>query len=257
MSKLALIVSVPVVAGLVVWNLSLSSDVEDLRAQLASTREPAPAESGKTAADAAKAPSVPRAVQQEMTGLATRLAEVEKRLPATPATPAPSEGGVAPSAAAPVPTAAEWDAAASAQGYQSEAFKGAVARVLEEREENRRRERADRQAETIARFLLRDLTVTDQQRADVRRLVAQSMEKVEKIREDETLTDEQRREQIQTAQQERVESLSAVLDAQQMETVRQRSQQTRARPGGVRGPGGGPGGPGRTNPGGSGGTRGQ
>lgn len=231
MSKLVLFLAVPAVAGLAAWNLSLSSELDDLRRQVAA-QESAPAPEVLKAAEAAKAPAVSRLVQQEVSGLASRLAEVEKRLP-----PAPAEGAALPAASAPPPGATSSPEVLGAFG--SDAFKGAVARVLEEREEARRRERADRQAESVTRFLLRDLTVTDPQRSEVKRLVAQSMEKVEKIREDETLTDEQRREQVQAAQQARIESLTTVLDEKQMETVRQRSQQNRARPNGLRGPGGG------------------
>jgi hypothetical protein len=254
MSKLVLFLAIPAVAGLAAWNLSLSSEISELRQQLDAPRDvrsdgAKPAAEPRVAADAARNAAVPRAVQQEVTGLAARLAEVEKRLPATPtdgAAAAPGEGAKTTAPSGPVVPS---DVVAT---FGSDAFKGAVARVLEEREDTRRKERLERQADQITKFLLRDLTVTDTQRADVKRLVSASMEKVEKLRDDEGLTDEQRREQVQAAQQERIESLATVLDAQQMETVRQRSAMQR-RGGGGQG-GGGAGGGGRGARGGAGGA---
>jgi len=248
MSKLVVLLAVPAVAGLVAWNLSLSSEIAELRQQIDSPRDVAAdvarqAGETRTASESARSAAVPRAVQQEMTGMAARLAEVEKRLPAPPVVP--ETGGPAteaPGESAPPTSGASLPSDVVAT-FGSDAFKGAVARVLDERDDARRRERMERQADQIARFLLRELTVTDEQRTDVKRLVAQSMEKVEKLRDDETLTDEQRREQVQAAQQERVESLAAVLNPQQMESVRQRSQQQRPRQGaGAGGAGGGRGG---------------
>ncbi|MCE9637544.1 MAG: hypothetical protein K8T90_17730 [Planctomycetes bacterium] len=249
MSKLVLFLTIPAAAGLVVWNLSLSSEIQDLRQQIASTDAagPAPAKSAgdaKTSADAARPQPTPRANPQ-VAELATRLAEIERRLPA-----APGEGPTAGQATASAESGPAVSASASdiIAAYSTDTFKGAVAKVLDERDEARRKERMERQADGIARNYLRDLTVTDQQRADVKKAVLAGMVKVEAIRDDETISDEQRRTDIQALQQERLESLAAVLDAQQMEVVRQRATQTR-------GPGpqnGGNGGGGRRRPGGGG-----
>lgn len=248
MSKLVLFLTLPAVAGLVVWNLSLSSEIQDLRQELAAAETGSTVAAkgdAKSATDAPRAQPAPRSNPQ-VAELAARLAEIEKRVPAAASGPAaaPATGEAAGGAAAPSSAFASDIIAA----YSTDSFKGAVAKVLDERDEARRKERMERQADGMARNYLRDLTVSDQQRADVKKTILGALEKAEKIRDDETLSDDQRRQDIQALQQERIESLAAILDAQQMEVVRQRATQTR-------GPGpqnGGNGGGGRRRPGGGG-----
>jgi hypothetical protein len=242
MSKLVLFLTIPAVAGLVAWNVSLSSEIADLRSELAAKES--------TGADPARAPAKAAAptgetrvretarANPQVTELVERLAELEKRLP-----PAPAAGAAKPEAtgAAP-PVAVPSDVVTY---FSSDAFKGAVTKVLDERDVQRRRERDERVVDARMRFLLRDLNVTDAQRAEVKRLLLASMEKIEQVRENESLGDDQRRQEMQALQQEQIESLAAVLDAQAMEQVRQRTSGGNLRRGGLA-----PGGGGRRNPGG-------
>ena len=237
MSKLVLLFAVPAVAGLVVWNLSLSSELDEMRQRLDESREPA--EPSKDAEAAGRAPAAVEArsrevarTTQQVTEIVERLAQVEARLPSPPAAGAAPGAPGAPSAES-VP-ALPADVVAT---FGSDAFKSAVAKVLDERTDARRKERAERDADARTRFLLRDLTVTDQQRADVKRLVLATAERNEQIRQDESIPDEQRKSEIQANHAQQIESIAALLDAQSAETVRQRAAAAagggnRLRPGG-------------------------
>lgn len=218
MSKLALVLGVPAALGLVVWNVSLSSEIGELRERLAEQGAAKP-DAPKAAPDARPRETSSRAMQQ-VNELAERLTAVESRLPAATADAAPSAAAATPAAPAPAGADVSADVAAA---FSSEAFKSAVDRVLETREEARRKERMERAADARTRFLLRDLSVTDAQRADARRLVHQSLARIEEIRQDATLGEEQRRLDLQAAQAQQVESLAAVLDAASMEAVRRRT----------------------------------
>lgn len=242
MSKLALCLTIPALAALVAWNLSLSSDLDELRARLDTARAE-PAEKAAPAAET-KVRDTSRAAQQQIAELAQRVAEIEKARTELASAPAAASGspGTLPG------DAAGADAPASGSVEVTDGFRSAVAKVLDERDAARRKERMQRAAEARARFLLRDLQVTDAQRREVESRVLASMEKIEQIRENEELPDEQRRQDVQAVQQETIDGLAAVLDAQSMESVRRRSTGGQTfRRGGNGDAGGGNGGGGRRN----------
>lgn len=235
MSKALLFVMVPVVVGLAAWNVVLSSEVDELRnrvAEAAPRAEPS-AKPGPAAPGAGPSRDAPVRTDPRIAELEARLAEMERRVPAAapPRAAAPADtdtNGAADPVETGVPVPAEWD---------SDAFRAAVGRVLEAREEARRQDRTGRTAENLARMWFRDLELTGTQRADALRVLGDSLRRMEEVRQDESLTDDQRRQEFQRIQEERLTALGGVLDAAQMETVRQRVG-ARLRRGGAEGPGG-------------------
>ena len=228
MSKLALLLVVPAVAalgGLAAWNVSLSQEVADLR------REAAPAEAAPAPTDRTDAPREATRQAERVRSLEGRLAELETTVakiaeapPETAQATAGSDGGAEETA---VP--ADMPAA-----YASPDFTRAVHSVMDAREEARRRERLERTADNLARAWLRDLTVSDSQRADVVRTITDFLVRQDQIRQDEALSDEERRARVEQLQDERDATFTAILGSAHMEVLRPRLE-TRRRGGGPQG----------------------
>ena len=223
MSKALVLILVPVVAGLAAWNLYLSSELDDLRSQVGEGASAATTAGKGETSGAAALSSVP--TKDAAPRADPRIAELEHRLAAmerrAAAGPLPASGGhphepsEAPDAAegASVPIPHEWD---------SESFRAAVTKVLEAREVARREDRSGRTAENLGRLWFQGITFTGTQHADALKVVEDSIRRMDAVRQDASLTEERRREEFQRIQDDRMTALSAVLDAQQMETVRQR-----------------------------------
>jgi hypothetical protein len=236
-SKAVLLVTIPLVAGLAAWNLVLSSEVEELRVRVGESAPPRPAakpDPGAAASPSAREAAVrtdPRMAEVQATLVEMRR-ELDRRFPSAGASPdaAPPSGEAgSDEETADVAVPAEWD---------SEAFRVAVGRVLDAREVERRQDRSARLAENLARNWFRDMTLTPSQRSDALRVIADSLRKLEDVRQDPTLSEDERRENLQRVQEDRLASLAGILDAAQMETVRTRAGARLRRGMGDAGPGG-------------------
>ena len=106
--------------------------------------------------------------------------------------------------------------------YRTPEFTAAVEGVLDAREEKRRQQRLEKQAERMAQQVLRDLEVTDGQKADFQRLTLDYLLRRDEIRRDQQASEEERRARAETLDQERTASLSALFDDTQMEAIQKR-----------------------------------
>jgi len=199
-----LLVAVPALLGvavLTVVNLELSAELADTRASVETLAGAVQAVGVKPSA--APSRSGERRDEARIRDLEQRLAAMEmRRMEPALASAAPDEGAAAP-------------ATLVAGGTEIER---AVQNVLEAREAERRLERREQMATRGAERLLRDVEVTDEQRALVESLVADNVRRLEELRGQDLgreLTSERARE----LRDELRRGLEGVLDATQMESV--------------------------------------
>ncbi len=215
MSKAVLLLAVPAIAALAAWNLALSSEISDLRAELGANAGAAPAGSAAKSAGSSSAAaggeSRPRESSRanlQVTDLQERVASLEKSLAAAQERAAGVSGA-----------ADSTEAALASPVYSSDEFRSAVDKVIEDREEAKRIDRMRKQAETMAKMWLRETDVSADQTKQVVDIVFASLQKQQAIRDDLTLTDDQRRADLNSLEQGRHDQIAGVLSAQQMEVV--------------------------------------
>lgn len=214
MSKAVVLLAVPAIAALAAWNLALSSEISDLRAELGASNGAAPAaSSAKTtgASTSSGGESRPRDSSRanlQVTDLQERVASLEKSLAAAQERAA-GVSGAADSA----------EAAVASPVYSSDEFRNAVDKVIEDREEAKRVDRMRKQAETMAKMWLRETDVSADQTKQVVDIVFASLQKQQAIRDDLALTDDQRRADLNSLEQSRHDQIAGVLTAPQLEIV--------------------------------------
>lgn len=221
MSKISLLLTVPALLGmgaLAVWNVSLQSELDELRADARTAAESA------SSADADEVRDEPRPVVNEraMTRikvLESRLEQVEQRT-----APAARAAEAAPEAvAAAEGEAVATDEAAALSGPES-AFRARVYAAMDEREAERRRERREREAQRMAQRMLRGIEVTDAQAAQVAAALLDHATQRDALRGDEDLDAEVRRSRFEELMTARNTTLAGILGEDVFGQVQQRVQ---------------------------------
>lgn len=231
MSKLATMLIVPLLGGtaaVVAWNLSLQDDLDSLRSEVAAIRD---AEPETAAAPAATRSRSAAKAEPMLRDLAQRLHVVEQQT-----------ANAAPGAKSLVSAGAAGEGEAEGEQikpedlpsvYRTSEFTAAVEGVLDSREQRRRKERLEKQSERMAQSVLRDLEVSDGQRADFQRLTLDYLLRRDELRRDSQTSEEERRARTETLDQERQSSLSALFDDTQLESIQKRMRRFGGMRGGV------------------------
>ncbi|MCG3135637.1 MAG: hypothetical protein HMLKMBBP_03358 [Planctomycetes bacterium] len=216
MSKLALFLAVPAVAGLAAWNVVLSNEISELRdSRGPADAKPAAAPSAQKGSDDRPAREIQRAAPN-LTEVLERLAKLEAGTSGGPAAAAPGspggDGSGAAAAEAPIP-----------DEYRSESFTRALDQWYEARMDAQRQKRMTTQAEAAAKFFLRDVPdVTDAQRQSILSGLLGALHEQDAVRQDDDLSDEDRKSRMTAVDQMRREAFANALSPAQLQIVEPR-----------------------------------
>lgn len=252
MSKTALLLAVPgalALTALAVWNVTLQSEIDGLRAKGDDSASTGRADAAAGATDAASQdrvlPGMTERTSSRFRELEQRLLEMERGMakPAGAMTKAPamvSAAGVAESGEADMADMAEGaegaaDAEHAALAGVDPVFKAQVYAVMDQREAERRKERQQRDAERLAERMLRGIDVTDAQKTGVVEILAAQATRRDELRRDEDLVPEDTRARMAELAVERDRALENLLGVELANTIKSRAQAGRRQGDGQRG----------------------